>query len=361
MIPQSNHLKDYEKIIRLIGDHVALNPNYAIELLDATFRQILLSRVRLIRDASKEHHEKIYYAKRACIYSEGDPEDLMSLANAYQEINEEAQANALMYEASKNGNFYRGPFRKLSEQSPQNEVISKSGANKTIINKDSLELEISIMKTTTTSSKIMDLLYGENIWEGFNPVFPKEKIEGWNGNHPIFEELIEENRPQIVVDVGVWKGLSTTTLAKSLKSRGIDGCVISIDTFLGSPEHWDYSRDLFKRRHGYPDLYEQFMANVFHAELSDYVIPMPQLSNVAASLLKKSGIKASLIHIDAAHEYEEVLRDAIAYWDILEPGGVMVGDDYHPTWPGVVRAADEFAGKVGRELLVKSPKWILRK
>jgi len=352
----NNQLSDYEQILGLISSQLDLNPDYAIELLDVTSRQILLAQVRARRDAAKDHHDKIHYGKIACFYSEGDPDDLKTLADQYQQINELALAICLYKELEKMG-LKSGD---LSDKIAGKNLTENSG-NHMLTNQTAESGSLSTIKSNNPSSKVMEVLYSENIWEGFQPSFPKEKIEGWNGKHPIFEELIMEKRPQVVIDVGVWKGLSTTTLAQSLKKHGIDGCVISIDTFLGSPEHWDHNRDLFKRRHGYPDLYEQFMANVFHAELSDYVIPMPQLSHVAPRLLKKYGIQASLIHVDAAHEYEEVLRDAIAYWDILEPGGIMVGDDYHPTWPGVVRAADEFAKKVRRELQIQSPKWILRK
>ncbi len=39
----------------------------------------------------------------------------------------------------------------------------------------------------------------------------------------------------------------------------------------------------------------------------------------------------------------------------------MVGDDYDPTWPGVVKAADEFAAEVGQTIDNRPPKWIVRK
>ena len=70
-------------------------------------------------------------------------------------------------------------------------------------------------------------------------------------------------------------------------------------------------------------------------------------------------IKADLIHIDAAHEYEPVLRDARLFWGLLNKGGVLVGDDF--PWPGVAKAAQDFAAEIGQELVVESPKWILRK
>jgi hypothetical protein len=88
---------------------------------------------------------------------------------------------------------------------------------------------------------------------------------------------------------------------------------------------------------------------------------MPQTSIAAARILQKLLVTAAVVHIDAAHEYEEVLRDAYEYWKLLEIGGYLIGDDYHETWPGVVRAADEFAAQHSRPLIVETPKWIIQK
>jgi hypothetical protein len=91
------------------------------------------------------------------------------------------------------------------------------------------------------------------------------------------------------------------------------------------------------------------------------VVPLPASAIAAAHLLARRGINAGLIHLDASREYAEVLRDAEAYWPLLEPGGFIVGDDYAPSWPGVVKAAGEFATKVGLELAVHAPKWFVHK
>ncbi len=206
---------------------------------------------------------------------------------------------------------------------------------------------------------VMLKLYGSDLWQDFVPTSPPGEVQGWNGAHPSLQRLSSTGQA-VAVDVGVWKGQSTITLASAMKASGVDGCVIAVDTFLGSPEHWA-SRTLFGRHHGRPDIFETFMSNVYHAGVTDYVIPMPQTSVTAASPLQRYGIAASVVHIDAAHEYEEVLRDAEEYWKILAPGGYLVGDDYHETWPGVVRAAGEFSAKVMRPMSVEPPKWILQK
>jgi hypothetical protein len=78
-------------------------------------------------------------------------------------------------------------------------------------------------------------------------------------------------------------------------------------------------------------------------------------------ILEGLGIRASIVHVDAAHEYKQVLRGAQDYWRILQPGGVMIGDDYHHSWPGVVRAAQDFSRKTGQQLTIDEPKWIMKK
>jgi predicted O-methyltransferase YrrM len=210
-------------------------------------------------------------------------------------------------------------------------------------------------------SNIMNLLYGENVWDGFKADSPAGRVHGWNGDHPIFAQFIEKLKAKVVIDVGVWKGLSTITIAQAFKDQGLDGCVIGVDTFLGSPEHWSKEQNFFSRNHGYPDLYQQFLSNIYNSGLSDYVVPVPQLSLTAAQILKQNNITAQIIHIDAAHEYDTVRADVEAYWEILDDGGYMVGDDYDPSWPGVVKAADEFANKVERNIQVSGPKWIIQK
>lgn len=208
---------------------------------------------------------------------------------------------------------------------------------------------------------IMQRLYGDDIWRGFEPTPGPDLVQGWYGTHPSLSRLASVPGDKVVIDVGVWKGQSTITMARAIRDAGIDGCVIAVDTFLGSSEHWTNWERLYERRHGMPDLYRTFLSNVHRAGVCDYVVPMPQTSATAALVLQRLGIGASIIHIDAAHEYSQVVQDIEEYWKILQPGGHMIGDDYDDTNPGVVRAAGEFSGRLGKPLSVEPPKWILRK
>jgi predicted O-methyltransferase YrrM len=215
---------------------------------------------------------------------------------------------------------------------------------------------------TEIQSSVMHLLYAHDIWDGFEPHWAEDEVQGWNGEHPSLAHFASTSGKKVVIDIGVWKGQSTITMAQSMKRNHIDGVVIAIDTFLGSHEHWGGDgATLFGRHHGHPDLYWTFLSNVARAELTDYVVPMPQTSTTAVQILEALNIRASIVHVDAAHEYKEVLRDAQDYWRILEAGGVMIGDDYHESWPGVIRAARDFAQKAGQQLIIDEPKWIVKK
>jgi hypothetical protein len=88
-------------------------------------------------------------------------------------------------------------------------------------------------------------------------------------------------------------------------------------------------------------------------------VPLPQTSENAAVILKRLGLRPGLVHVDAAHGYELVRRDAAVWWDLLLPGGILIGDDF--PWPGVRRAVEEFAAEAGQVLEVRDPKWIIRK
>ncbi|MBR0657588.1 class I SAM-dependent methyltransferase [Plastoroseomonas arctica] len=207
---------------------------------------------------------------------------------------------------------------------------------------------------------IMGRLHGADIWAGVAPAADAAAVQGWNGDHPALLRLAAAPGTRVIIDVGVWKGQSTIAMAGRLRDGGIDGCVIAVDTFLGSPEHWG-GEGLFATRHGMPDLYATFLGNVAAAGLQGFVVPMPQTASGAAAILRRLGVTASLVHIDGDHAHASVLQDARDYWPILEAGGHLVGDDYHPSWPGVMQAAREFAGFVERPLRIEAPKWIIQK
>ena len=149
-------------------------------------------------------------------------------------------------------------------------------------------------------------------------------------------------------------------MAKILK-RGNKNCKITTeDTWLGALEFIgsDKGDHNLMKKNGYPQVYYQFLSNVVHNDVQDYIDPFPSTSLIAARYFEKNNIKADLIYIDGSHDYEDVVADLKSYWPLVNDGGIMFGDDYNPEqWPGVVKAVDEFSDKIKQE----DGFWILTK
>jgi predicted O-methyltransferase YrrM len=194
----------------------------------------------------------------------------------------------------------------------------------------------------------------DRLWRGNDPfqAFPgnlfEYDLQGWNSQHAYLNDAIAEFRPSVIVEVGVWKGGSTVFMANAARALGLTSVVIAVDTWLGSSEHW-LQQNLFSEMSflsSYPALYHKFLSNVIRAAVADYVVPMPIDSLNAAHILKSVGVAAEIIHIDGGHDYDSVMADLRAWWPVLAPGGVLIGDDYFETgmWASVRQAFDNFFG-----------------
>lgn len=184
--------------------------------------------------------------------------------------------------------------------------------------------------------------------------------QGWNSDHPLLARTVAEVRPRLTVEVGVWKGASTITLAEALRDGGIDGAVLAVDTWLGSYEHWlkpNIFPDLH-HVHGYPQLYRTFLANVAGAEVQPWVVPLPIDSAGAHGILSHHGLRPDVVHVDAGHDHDSVSADLARWWERLAPGGWLIADDYDPegrVWPSVRDAVDAFLARTPHEAFEHSP------
>lgn len=178
----------------------------------------------------------------------------------------------------------------------------------------------------------------------------------------------DDGRQVVVVEVGSWKGLSTSAIAMLCKQLGHGGArMVAVDTWLGAPEFWtwgfeDPSRGgSLNRVHGYPSVFYTFTKNIKAMGHDDVVAPLPISSVQGADVLGSYGCAADVIYIDASHEHAAVLADLAAYWPLLKPGGTMVGDDYTACWSGVISAVNEFAHRHSLEVSVAGSVWSIRK
>lgn len=219
----------------------------------------------------------------------------------------------------------------------------------------------------------------ENIEQFLQPykmqVFSDEKMGKWIKN------LVQEKNPQLIIEVGSWMGWSAINMAESLAKMGdYQRGIICVDTWLGATEFWatgdenggwwkqmHVEKDFFRENHyeflslrcGYPSVYYNFLSNIFHKKLQQFVCPFPQTSNIAARWFSLNNIQADLIYIDGSHDYEDVKLDIKNYYNILKNKGTIFGDDY---WISDVRkAVDEFATEEKLSIQNHHPFWLIEK
>jgi len=183
---------------------------------------------------------------------------------------------------------------------------------------------------------------GENIYEGIAPAPPGE-VQGWNSTSQVFVDLIEETRPSIIIEVGTWFGGSAIHMAHACRRLGLQTRIYCVDTWLGAGEFWNHHAHerthCLRLKNGYPSVYYDFLANVVGHECQDIIVPIPNTSFIASTIFEYHKIKAELIYIDGSHAYEDVKSDVLCYEKLLQPGGVIFGDDIG--WHEVNRAVRE--------------------
>jgi hypothetical protein len=212
--------------------------------------------------------------------------------------------------------------------------------------------------------EIRTLLHAQDPYAGFDASVLPLDLHGWGSDSPAFRELILRIKPRLIVEVGTWKGASAIHMADIIAESGLSSQILCVDTWLGALEFWTDTGDAdryraLKLRHGWPQVYYQFLANVCHRGHQPRIIPFPQTSATAALWLRYFGITADLIYLDGSHEEDDVYGDCLGYWETLAPRGVMFGDDW--SWDGVRLAVTRFAKEQGREVRFVADKWVLEK
>ena len=167
--------------------------------------------------------------------------------------------------------------------------------------------------------RVRDAVYGSSPFDGFPAEEYASDLQGWNSEHPIFEEVIRSRRPRRILEVGTWKGASAIHMARLCRRHAIS-CeeIVCVDTWPGDANtilvpdsdggqgRPSFFEDGLRRRFGYPQLYYVFLRNVVDAGVQDLITPLPLSSDAAFFTLHQLGYTADFIYIDASHEYEVV-------------------------------------------------------
>jgi len=160
------------------------------------------------------------------------------------------------------------------------------------------------------------------------------------------EALVEQKRPKCAVEIGSWKGLSSSIIAR------YSDLLYCVDTWQGAPDEVHMVNEAKER-----SVLEVFRSNMSIMGLTEKVRPM-LMTSVEAQKIFVPGI-IDFIYIDGDHTYEAVMED-FNWFELLMPGAIMAGHDNDEAHPGVQRALKESFGEHFKAM-DKSSVWFIQK
>jgi hypothetical protein len=150
-------------------------------------------------------------------------------------------------------------------------------------------------------------------------------VLGWFHHEKALLPLLKQERPLICVEIGSFRGASAIPQALTMAEWG--GRLTCIDPWRA-----------------FPGSYESMQENV--ARYGAVNCELWQMTSLEAAE-QWAGEKREppeWVYVDGDHEEVSVAADLAAWWDLLAPGGIILGDDYgNPDWPGVTAAWNAFA------------------
>lgn len=159
-----------------------------------------------------------------------------------------------------------------------------------------------------------------------------------------------------IVEVGSNLGRGAVVMADAA-GQG-NAIVTCVDHWKGS--YSDESGETNRCLGGVDEVYKLFEKNVGD-RLGKTVVPM-HMSSVDAAITI-GGREFDIVFIDAEHTYDACKKDIELWLRHLRDGGLLAGHDYHhESFPGVVKAVDEFVAEHGLELTIlpQSTIWTCR-
>jgi predicted O-methyltransferase YrrM len=140
-------------------------------------------------------------------------------------------------------------------------------------------------------------------------------------NYSIWRRVLAplRDRPTRILEIGSFEGRSAVFFLKYLPQSTI----VCIDTFAGTAEE-DYVYKFLEQRMSAAE--SRFEHNV--APFAARVEKIKSRSAPALDALIAEGRRFDLAYIDGGHRYDDVMADSVAVWTMLEPGGIVIWDDY---------------------------------
>lgn len=194
-----------------------------------------------------------------------------------------------------------------------------------------------------------------------------------NLNHGVIENVLDNHNPTFWLEIGSMTGGSAIKTAQVVKNKGMATEIICIDPFVGDVNMWEWEHGLHMENkwqflnleEGFPSIKKRFLANVKNAGMEDIIFPVGTTSLIGLKLLlrlyknKRISQRPQVIYLDSAHEEGETFLELKYSWELLEPGGVLFGDDWD--WEAVRNDVSKFSESISKTPTLGANHWLLVK
>lgn len=160
--------------------------------------------------------------------------------------------------------------------------------------------------------------------------------------------ILEQAKPLVIMEVGVWKGHTVKGLLRRECKKYIKE-YWAIDKWEEMPpreydgETLRYGRMGAKSREDWKEMYE-CVAQLMMWPTFEPLRVLRMSGDTAATYFKKAKKQFDLIFIDADHYYDAVKHDINLFLPLVKPGGTLSGHDIGNRHCGVTKAVNEIFG-----------------
>lgn len=182
-------------------------------------------------------------------------------------------------------------------------------------------------------------------------------VQGWFVQENLYTQMVEscnDKDEYHFVEIGSWKGKSSTYMGVEIINSGKKIKFDCVDTWLGSEEHINPNSSCYEPLLEIKDgLYNSFLKNI--EPLKSVINPIRMSSVEASKLFEDETL--DFVYIDGAHDYDSVFDDIHHWFPKVKIGGYIGGDDLD--WKGVNMAVyDNFENNF---ISIKGKTWIKQK
>ena len=161
------------------------------------------------------------------------------------------------------------------------------------------------------------------------------KMNGWctPQKAAALVRYIRQEKPKVVVEIGVFAGRSFIPMANALSEIG-KGFAWGIDPYSKQEgtSHYDEANAKWWGSLNYDEIYQEALGYLIQFKLTEYATLLRMTSESAANLINE----VSFLHVDGCHAEEQALKDVHLWLPKVKPSGIVCFDDTN--WPMTQKA-----------------------